>query len=160
MVKRKTEEQEPNVKLILLSAFAGLLLLIFMVMWFMNRTGPVGYVTGTVTLNNEPVEGASVVFVMTDEMEKPPLESQTTQDGEYTMNGFDGKAIPIGTYKVMVTKIVMKDGKVPGGEARIHAEAKGLLKNSLPKAYENSTTTPLTKEVKAGKNVIDLELKK
>lgn len=160
MAKKKTRDDEPNVKLIVMSAFAILLLLIFVAVWFFSGSSGGGLVTGKVTLNDEPVDGARLVFEMTGENASAPLPAQTNDQGVYTLFGFTDKSVPVGTYKVTVTKMTLKDGRIPDGEDLLKAEAKGLLKNSLPKAYEKSSTTPLTREIKSGKNVIDLELKK
>lgn len=160
MAKKKTRDDEPNVKLIVMSAFAILLLVIFVAVWFFSGSSGGGLVTGKVTLNDEPVDGARLVFEMTGENAGAPLPAQTNDRGEYTLFGYTNKSVPTGNYKITVTKMTLKDGRIPDGEDLLKAEAKGLLKNSLPKAYEKSSTTPLTREIKSGKNVIDLELKK
>lgn len=159
MTMKKQSEEEPNVRLVVLIAVAILGILAFSLYWYMSKAEG-GYVTGKVTMDNEPVANANVVFAMTGENAIAPFHSQTDNQGMYKLFGHNGPTVPVGNYKVTVTKLTLKDGKVPEGEEVFKAEAKGLMKNTLPKAYESTNTTPLAREVKSGRNVIDLELKK
>jgi hypothetical protein len=118
-------------------------------------------VSGVVTLNGKPVDGATVTFyAVGDEKEGRPAHGITNKEGEFrlsTMGKEDG-ALPR-RYKVVVTKFVPTNPnlKVPdfpdtpeGREARSdfnynNFEAKGIqpFKNALPPLYGNSDTTPL-----------------
>src|SRR5262245_8438961 len=132
-------------------------------------------VSGVVTLDKKPVEGATVYFYATgDAKEGRPAQGITDKDGKFylsTLGNKDG-ALP-GQYKVVIHKYVPTNPslKIPdfpntpeGKAARDdfnyrNFEAKGIqpFKNSLPAKYSNSETTPLTCTVKKSMTV-DYEL--
>jgi hypothetical protein len=117
-------------------------------------------VSGRVTLENEPVAGAQVVFLGEDEANQAPVPALTNDDGYYQLLGPKAGSIAVGKYKVVVNKMTLKDGTVPAGEQLNQARSKGLLHNSLPKVYEDRSTTLLQADVHPGPNTVNLELKK
>jgi len=109
-------------------------------------------VTGTVTHNGEPVEGASVTF-MAQSADGRGASGTTDASGEFTLTTFepgDG-AIP-GSYRVKIAKTVVEGG--PSEEEYQAAAARGMTlpqpeaKEMLPVKYKDVNTSQLTAEVK------------
>jgi len=104
-----------------------------------------GTVSGTVTVDGNPLEGVVVTF-------QPVAGGRssvgaTDAEGRYSLsytNEADGALI--GMHKVMVTTPSESDAPDPSG----------IEKDPIPAHYNTKTT--LEKEVKAGDNTIDLEL--
>jgi Domain of unknown function (DUF6795) len=139
-----------------------------------GRYTPVS-VSGVVTLNGEPVEGATVYFYATgDEMDGRPAFGTTDKEGRFrlsTMGNEDGALRR--EYKVVIHKYVptLPNLKIPEfpdtpeGQADRqdfmykHFEAKGIppFKNALPVKYGDSKTTPLTCNV-TGKTTVEFDL--
>lgn len=132
-------------------------------------------VSGVVTLDGKPVEGATVFFyAMGDEKEGRPAHGTTNKDGEFrlsTLGNEDGALKR--SYKVVIAKYVptLPNLKIPdfpdtleGRNERAdfmykHFEAKGIqpFKNSLPARYGDSNGTPLTCNV-TGSTQVKFEL--
>ena len=109
---------------------------------------PVAYpVTGTVTYQDQPVEGAQVMFTQTGAR---AAEGTTDAAGKFTLTTFasgDG-ALP-GTHKITVVKMVSQDPSDPYSPA----------KNVLPARYATPTESPLEHTVTAGgANEVPLKL--
>lgn len=104
-------------------------------------------VTGTVTYNGEPVEGANVIFypVIGDD-QTLTSQARTEKDGRFRMTTHVGggkfqPGIAPGKYSVAISK--------PDTAA-----IKGTLtppKDLLPRRYSNPTTSQLTADVGAGR---------
>jgi len=132
-------------------------------------------VSGTVTLNGQPVEGAIVTFVPT--AGGKGATGRTDASGKYTLTTFasgDG-AVP-GQYNVKIVKFettgteaaagpggaemdeeaytAAQDAAQEGGEE----EAAGAPKNLLPEKYADPATSGLKATVKEGDNTIDFAL--
>ncbi len=115
-------------------------------------------VSGTATWNDQPLAEALVVFVP-DEERQSPIAVPTDDAGRYQLIGGKGGGVPPGKYRVVVTKMALKDGRVPKGELLEQARAKGQLVNVLPRAYEEFDTTPFRWTLRSGLNTINLEVK-
>jgi Carboxypeptidase regulatory-like domain len=120
--------------------------------------GDYAHVSGTVTLDGAPVEGAKVTFVSTVEVKGAKAEYSTVTDssGKYMIAGV-GKdpGIPPGMYKVVITKLVMKGGKVKAPEEgfdMMQLEMSGMGVNELPKGYAEVNSTKLSATLETGKN--------
>lgn len=127
---------------------------------------PVGTVTGTVTMDGEPVDNALISFV--------PQEGGTTATGKTDANGnyelhrLSGPGAVVGTYKVVVTTVKEPAEAAPevatgsedyaaqatGGTAGDYNEAR--VAEPIPARYNKQSE--LIKEVNKGENEIDLEL--
>jgi len=117
-------------------------------------------VSGTVTHNGAPVEGALVTLVSTIEVDGKPMGSyaaKTDSSGKY-MIAFDGKnsGIPPGLYKVTVTKL-KGTGKLEGlDQGQLDAAGGGGagagLQNDLPMVYADPASSKLSVTVEPGKN--------
>jgi hypothetical protein len=107
-------------------------------------------VTGSVTMDGQPQEGARVTLIPTDSAsDVPPQGGATQADGKFT---FD--VVP-GNYKVTLTKWVDKSGKVPGASEDPTQDftqmmESGLLTQVFPPKYSDPTNTPLSAEIPAG----------
>ena len=63
--------------------------------------------TGTVTLDGEPVENASLMFIPDSGR---PASANTNTNGDFQVSSYGGNdGLPAGNYRVMVTKLVLKD---------------------------------------------------
>ena len=153
---------------------AGLALLLVAAAGCGGKYTPVP-VSGVVTLDGQPVEGATVYFyAVGDERDGRPAFGTTDKAGEFRLStmGNDDGALPR-PYKVVVTKYVPTNPNLkipdfpntPEGQSEKadfmykNFEAKGIqpFKNILPAKYGDSGTTPLQQEVK-GKTTVKLEL--
>jgi hypothetical protein len=118
--------------------------------------GPTATISGQVTHNGSPVDGARVTLHSTVEIEGKRGNSYaglTDSSGKYLIAAV-GKdpGIPPGMYKVTITKLDQK-GKTPTeGMDQGQLEASGAARNTLPKDYENVNTTKLSVTLEAGKN--------
>lgn len=127
------------------------------------NTGPTLHpVAGTVTYNDKPVEGASVVLIPTE----GPLVIGTPTDaaGKFTVMT-DGKpGAPAGTYKVTVNKQSAAAGiptnPTPEDMAKMGEAGKtALAPPELPVKYSVQQSTDLSVTIKPGENNIPLDLK-
>ena len=84
----------------------------------------------------------------------------TDMDGSFQIVGNTGNGIPVGQYKVVVSKMALPDGTVPKGEQLVLAQQQGLLRNVLPGVYEDRASTPLRATLRGGNNTVNLELKR
>ena len=102
---------------------------------------PLGQVSGTVTLDGQPVADAQLFFVPAS---GAPSVGKTDQKGQYTL-AYDQKlkGAVIGQHTVRITKI---------GEPGTPNDTKNLL----PEKYNEKS--PLTAEVKAGQNSLNFQL--
>ena len=130
-----------------------------------RRDGPeMVKVTGTLTLDGEPVDGGHIRF--SPEGNGPAAFAETDSRGRYQLRTYDpgDGAIP-GNYRISVTKEVT-EGVV---EFESQQEREEYLKkngrpnrkvtNALPKKFANPDTSGLTAEISlAGSKRVDLEL--
>lgn len=107
-------------------------------------------VTGVVTLDGQPVEGAMVLFVPEDNRGRP-AQGVTAGDGSFTLSTGMEPGAAAGDYKVLVTKT---SGTLPPGA---DPASPGYLKSLLPKVYGEAQTTPFHEKVPtAGRVVLEL----
>ncbi len=132
-------------------------------------------VTGTVTYQSKPVEGASVT--LSPQGQGRAASGKTDASGRFkltTLEADDG-ALP-GTYQVAVSKIEDLDAAahqmtpedmvkaISGGKAAPMGPTRpgtkgGGMKNALPEKYKNAQTSGLTAEVtKGGANDFKFDL--
>jgi len=104
----------------------------------------VGRVSGVITLDGQPLEGATVMFQPT---EGRASIATTDSAGKYSMTYLDGvPGAKLGSHQVIIrTEIPGEDGQPP------------IAKEKLPKKYHEQTE--LTAEVKPGSNTFDFDLK-
>ena len=138
------------------------------------------YVEGTITLDGNPLEGASIQFSPADAFSSNPAPGQpemanglTDKSGKYTLssiNGDVGKGAIAGEYRVLVTKIKATtaeldeagkpvDGKGFGRDAAGNAITT-IQEDLIPAIYRDRKMSPLAFTVVPGKNLkVDFDLK-
>ncbi|HET6572134.1 MAG TPA: carboxypeptidase-like regulatory domain-containing protein [Fimbriiglobus sp.] len=120
--------------------------------------GSYATVSGVVTHNGAPVNGAKVTFHSTTEtggQRSASFGALTDSNGKYLLASVGKESgIPPGMYKVTITKPDIKGGNVDPEIANDpgQMEASGMARNTLPKDYENVNTTKLSVTLEAGKN--------
>ena len=105
-------------------------------------------ITGSVTLDDQPLAAASVKFhTTTSGAEVASARSDDT--GKFTLPSPAGKpALKPGHYTVTVRKLTDKKGNVPKEEDFGMLEAEGNLVNKLPAKYGDPQNSKLSVEVK------------
>jgi hypothetical protein len=132
-----------------------------------RREGPeMVKVTGTVTLDGEPVEGAHIRF--SPEAKGPAAFAVSDKRGRYELRTFDpGDGAVPGNYGISVTKEVTEGGKEFANqaekEAYIQEHGKAASERTtvsvLPEKYSSKQSSGLTAEINvAKKNHFNLEL--
>lgn len=129
-------------------------------------SGPTGTVSGTVTLDGEPVpQGCTVAFVSDQGF---AASGQLGAGGKYKLSvAGKGNEIPVATYKVTVTPSAtgqmsdqdyekMMQESASGGE-KPKAESKPA-EEVIPAKYSSTATSGLSFNVKKGPNTIDIKL--
>ncbi|MDR0611869.1 MAG: carboxypeptidase-like regulatory domain-containing protein [Planctomycetaceae bacterium] len=119
-------------------------------------------VTGTVTFNGQPLEGASVSFSPKVSGQGTPATGITDTQGNYVLQTPLGAAqagTSQGEYIVLIRKYTAKSTgqklkNERGGETEMTQPV-----NILPEIYADPTKTPLSASVKSGKNTYDFDLK-
>ena len=119
-------------------------------------SGNLSTVSGVVTQNGTPVDGAKLTFHTTVEAagQRPTAYTATTDSsGKYVIAMFGKEpGIPPGLYKVTITKMDLRGANLPPDFDQGQIEAAGLGKNTLAKEYENLATTKLSVTLEPGKN--------
>ena len=114
-------------------------------------------VTGQVTLDGAPIEGAVVTFVPTGKTMGIECVGRTDDTGMYTPKQTrGGEGVPPGTYTVVISRF-LRDGK-PVTSTAPGAGAMGVLPESLPPKYSDPTVTKLTATVPDEGGTIDFAL--
>jgi hypothetical protein len=146
-------------------------------------------VKGVVTLDGNPVEGATVSFISEDK--KTVCDGHTDASGNFELTTGGKPGAPAGTYKVIVVKAKPIPGgeqMTPGGadyqkmmqkEAAEGASKKGMsgpnmmknpgmmkgmmaqptAKSELPAVYASAESTPITVTLPSDKSPLTIELK-
>jgi hypothetical protein len=120
-------------------------------------------VSGTLTLNGKPLEGATVTFA--PDPTNPvgtPGGAFTDKDGSYIAASDQRPGLAAGKYKVLVTKSALKNGaKVPDEfkDDPMMAVTSGLTIELLPPAYSNANTSPLSLDVPEAGGSFDFDVK-
>jgi hypothetical protein len=131
-------------------------------------SGTFATVSGVVTQDGAPLDGAKVSFYSTVDVDgkKSAYGALTDSTGKYLIAAV-GKdpGIPPGMYKVTITKPAVKGGNLPPDYDAAQAEAAALTSGSPAtiaalKDYENPNTTKLSVTLQPGKNEnVDFRLK-
>ncbi|MCL2004573.1 MAG: carboxypeptidase-like regulatory domain-containing protein [Planctomycetaceae bacterium] len=113
-------------------------------------------VTGTVTYNGQPLEGANVTFTPQTEGEGHPAYGRTDADGRYTLQtqlGNPEAGTTAGEYLVSITK--REAVADMGGEGQGPAPPARSL---IPERYGSFASSGLTATVARGNSVFDFDL--
>ena len=117
-------------------------------------------VTGTVTMNDQPLANATVTFIPKGGTPGFGGVGKTDAAGKYTLKGSrdDAPGIPPGEYRVVISKRLMPDGsEVPANDNT--PPMNSPAKESLPDAYSSMASNRLSATVVAGGAAIDFSLK-
>jgi len=117
-------------------------------------------VTGTVTLNDQPLANATVTFIPKDGTPGFGGVGRTDAAGKYTLKGSrdDAPGIPAGEYRVVIGKRLMPDGsEVPANDNT--PPMNSPAKESVPAAYSSLAATTLSATVQPGGGPIDFPLR-
>ena len=125
-------------------------------------------VTGTISLDGNPIAGATVTFQPLDGGTGMPAVGRTDDSGKYSVTDMRAEAIGSGAapgeYKVGVmwyepgsTDTIAAEGSSDAAQGGANKPVGG--KSLLPMAYQNANTSGLTASVKAGtENNFDFNL--
>lgn len=130
-----------------------------------GRRGPaVEMVEGTVVLDGQPVEGATVLFSSDagGADRGLPAAGRTGRDGVFHLNAAGGAAFGAGTKMgdYVVTIVKQDHDPVPPPDPNAPPSGPPNVKvwDVLPAVYKHTVTTPLRATVKKGKNTFRFEL--
>jgi hypothetical protein len=119
---------------------------------------PLAKVSGIVTLDKTPVEGAAVMFMPV--AGGRPAQGLTDAQGKFTLTTFDdGDGAILGEHKVTVTKVQITGAKATADGLSGTTEA-GQIKEVwiVPQRYSVPETSKLTAKVEKGMQPVPLEL--
>ena len=117
--------------------------------------GSYATVSGVVTQNGTPFEGAKVTFISTVEYEgkRAAYSAMTDSSGKYLIATVGKEpGIPPGMYKVTVTKLEATGKSLPKDFDAGQVAASGTGRNLVSQEYENENTTKLSVTLEPGKN--------
>lgn len=115
-------------------------------------------VSGHVTLNGQPVEGATVMF--SPEAEGRPATGTTDADGRFTLKTFEAGdgALP-GVHSVTVTKVESSGVQADRDGLSGEIEPGGIQQRwVVPRKYAKPDTSGLSVEVESGMQPVELQL--
>ena len=126
---------------------------------------PVTVVTGTVTVDGNPLAGAEVIFWPKDNLELGTnIPAVTGSDGKFEVfpNLQTGVILKPGSYRVLIGKYVPIKPDAAGQPADVGPDDdydpyRG--RNILPAVYNHKQRSPNLVEIKAGENDFQVELK-
>jgi len=108
-------------------------------------------VSGTITLNGEPLAGATVTFIPKDGTPGFGGVGKTDASGKYSLRGSrdNAKGIPSGEYRVVISKRLMPNGsEVPADDKT--PPMMSPAKESLPNAYSSMASSRQSATVPPG----------
>ncbi len=108
-----------------------------------------GQVTGTITLDGKPVEGANVTFT-------PPAAGKKSR-GKSSIGTTDAQGKYTLMYSAGVAGAVIADHKIEISKVEGEGEALDVGEEQIPKKYNEDSK--LTKTVVEGENTFDFDLK-
>ncbi len=114
-------------------------------------------VRGKVTLDGAAVEGATVAFVPTGSTPGSEATGRTGPDGTFELSSRTGKGAAAGTYKVVISRWLQRDGTpLPPDVAPMDSDAKETLHPN----YSDAERSVLTATVSEGGGQFDYPLLK
>lgn len=123
---------------------------------------PLGRVTGTVQYDGQPVASGTIVF----EVANARSANGTIADGKIVdVTTYDpGDGVPVGEARIAVFATAAGGGAAaspaatPDAKTVIDQNYMGSAKSLIPDRYNNPATSGLTWTIKAGENVVELNL--
>lgn len=124
-------------------------------------------VSGTITMDGEPLAEAAVTFLFDGTPPKGFLSGsgKTDSSGKYSLLSGSKPGIPAGRYRVTVSKLATKDGSPfredpSQGIDLEQARMSGAVKEGIPKQYNDPEKTTLSSQITAGqKDPVNFSLK-
>ena len=118
-------------------------------------------VSGVVTFDGEPVEGATITFRPVEENGQT-ANGRTDEEGQFTMGTFEGTdGVVAGDYTVMISKIKSNAPVevLPEDDPNYDPDPKPEPppENILPEKYSKAETSGLTVSVSNGEEISDLK---
>src|SRR5262245_27902196 len=118
-----------------------------------NRSGlNLAHVEGVVTLDNQPVEDAAVLFLPDDPAMGPPAAGTTDSEGRFTLLTANQPGAAIGQHKVAISK----------DTTEIIPQRRGFpiyrTTYTIPQKYSDAASSELAATVKDEENQIDFKL--
>jgi len=117
-------------------------------------------VSGTVTLNDQPLANATVTFIPKDGTTGFGGVGKTDAAGKYRLAGSrdNEPGIPPGEYRVVISKRLMSDGsELPANDNT--PPMNSPAKESVPAGYSSMAASTLTATVRPGMGPSDFPLK-
>lgn len=131
------------------AAWAGSGLLLLGLVCCVGCGEPVGQVTGQVTWKKQPVAGAELRFQASSNPEDI-YSGLSSEDGKYQISYRTHQGLPVGAYKITITRYTQAGGKpLPAGEAGAALKSQGKAVRQVF-AFDRTIT--------AGANTLDFEL--
>jgi hypothetical protein len=118
-------------------------------------------ISGRVTYGGQPVVSGQIVFYPEPIGSGRQAIGAIGPDGRYTLTTFDsGDGAVLGRHRVTIKSVRVSAGPPSAQEAAEQMrQGRDLgVEWLVPKKYSRPNTTPLTAEVKRGKNTIDFDL--
>lgn len=111
-------------------------------------------VTGTVTLDGQPLADADIIFLPPEGM--GAFSGRTKADGTYQLEGVaGGKVVCKGKCSVCISRMLKADGTAPGPD---EPPANAGAVESLPDKYTSASDTTLSADVPDGGGKFDFPL--
>jgi hypothetical protein len=114
-------------------------------------------VSGTVTLNGQPLPGAGIMFLPRGDTRGTGAMGMTDEAGKYTLKtDYGGPGAPEGEFAVTISKVMNRDGTpyIPNPDVAEAGE-----RETLPGIYSDSMKTTLSANVPKGGDTINFDLK-
>ncbi|MDZ7616596.1 MAG: carboxypeptidase-like regulatory domain-containing protein [Patescibacteria group bacterium] len=119
---------------------------------------PLMPVEGLVTLDGRPLAEAGVQFHPVGDTRGRGAAANTDAEGRYSLISPDGsKGVPVGEYKVVISKLVMPDGSLYSAADGV-APMDSPAREAVPVRYSDFERSILTAEVPEGGRAIDFGL--
>jgi len=123
-----------------------------------GKGGPVLPVNGIVTLDDKPLDEATVIFHPEEEGATSGF-ARTGSDGKFVIRGAKGeKGLAPGKYKVTVSKMKLPGGGGPDAPPPVAAVTEVDVQNDLPAIYSQAAHSILAYSVTGDGKPIEIKL--
>lgn len=117
-------------------------------------SGGQGNVTGKVLLDGSPLAGAEIQLYPQSDLRLGVCYAKTRADGTFEMipDPRVSSKVRAGTYVVLISKLVPREGAVIKPDIAMPAEEGPAFRNVVPPEFGDPKRSPLVVEVKPGPN--------
>ncbi len=120
-------------------------------------------VTGTVTIDGKPLDGANIAFAPEPGNEYPAQGTDVTSaEGNYKLSTNGRAGLPPGKYKVAISKLAAKPGVVLPENFKadpMMAKMAGMTRETLPASVSGVGESQFDREVSPEGAVLDFDIK-